>query len=234
MTNSSRRARNFLLGFIIGALTVIVPYKATYYFLQYKVYEKLYGSETFLTIVSGVTVFVLGQVFKDFVLQPIQNFKLVLGDIDSKLIYHREVFYELMTVKKPKERTAASESLLHNAQDSIKDLGSRLISIYNTIPAKTLFAFLGVLKSRQSIYQGVSDLVSLADLDYFSSKAELSNTGLSDSEIEDWDKKTYERNIKLINSIRGSLGIPRVQHVLPGGKIEYPLDDNRIIAITKR
>lgn len=54
---------------------------------------RLLESTTFLTVVSGTLVFVLGQIFIEFVLKPIRKFKELKADAAFCLRFHRATFH---------------------------------------------------------------------------------------------------------------------------------------------
>jgi hypothetical protein len=46
---------------------------------------------TFLTVLSGALVFVVGQTVQQFILEPLQEQRRVIGDIAFELLYHANV-----------------------------------------------------------------------------------------------------------------------------------------------
>lgn len=50
--------------------------------------NELFKDKVFQTVVSGTLVFTVGQIIQKFVLEPIQNYKKVVGQVDNKLKYY--------------------------------------------------------------------------------------------------------------------------------------------------
>ncbi len=76
--------------------------------------KDLVTSNTFLTVISGVLVFVISQMFNEYWLRPIQNYKELRAKISYGLtlyanLYMNPVKYELLY--ETKERDSASNEL---------------------------------------------------------------------------------------------------------------------------
>lgn len=77
----------------------------------------------FYTIVTGFTVFTLGQIVINFWLTPIKKHKEVLGDIQSSIIYYANVFSPMM-----------NEETQSEARDKFRRLATQLVSTARVIP----------------------------------------------------------------------------------------------------
>ena len=60
----------------------------------------LFENETFLTIISGVIVFILSQYFLEFVLKPLQEYKELKSKIAYNLVYYANIFHNPADLKK--------------------------------------------------------------------------------------------------------------------------------------
>lgn len=89
----------------------------------------------FLTIFSGVAVFVIGQVVLKLFIDPIQDFKKVIGEISNCLINNAGNYFEPEKLGEEKQGEVAQEllrlSAKLNAQMSIIPLYSKLSRIYS-------------------------------------------------------------------------------------------------------
>ena len=80
----------------------------------------LFASTTFLTVMSGTLVFVLGQIFIEFILRPIRKFKELKADAAFCLRFYRAEF---------------ANSVEHiEAQKSAKEMAAKCISFAQEKP----------------------------------------------------------------------------------------------------
>lgn len=89
----------------------------------------------FLTIFSGVTVFVIGQIVLKLFIDPIQDFKKVIGETSNCLINNAGNYFEPEKLSEEKQGEVAQEllrlSAKLNAQMSVIPLYSKLSRIYS-------------------------------------------------------------------------------------------------------
>lgn len=89
---------------------------------------------TFLTILSGVTVFVIGQVALKLFIDPIHDFKKVIGEISNCLINNAGNYFEPEKLSVEKQGEVAKEllglSAKLNAQMSTIPFYSKLARFY--------------------------------------------------------------------------------------------------------
>ena len=93
------------------------------------------------TIVVGVVVFIAGQAFLRFVMEPIQHQRKIIGEIDfACIMYANELVVNYPTVDKlPQEEITRLQSELREVSKEIRRLGSALNSTL-TIPLYRLWA----------------------------------------------------------------------------------------------
>lgn len=115
--------------------------------------SNLFNNQTFLTIISGVLIFVLGQVVKDFVLKPIQDFYRTIADISHKLKFHSNVLTN-SNVRKDSVQIASGD---------MRDLSSNLEALYVVIPFKGLFSSFNIIPSRDNIKIAEKNLIFLSN-----------------------------------------------------------------------
>ena len=87
---------------------------------------------TFLTVVSGVLVFVLGQLFNEYFLKPIQNYK----EIKSKIAYNLTFYANLYM--NPVENSKKNENI-ETASQEIRKLGAEVDAISELRPFGNIF-----------------------------------------------------------------------------------------------
>ena len=109
--------------------------------------------QVFLTVVSGVMVFVLGQIFVKFILEPIQEFDRLVGQIGYLLIYYANI-YSKMDVADATELKEVSETFRQHA--------SELFLLTHMIPRYALWAKLRLLPPLQNAHTAGSDLIGLS------------------------------------------------------------------------
>lgn len=73
-------------------------------------------SQTFWTILVGVTVFVLGQIIQNFFLKPIQDLKRVIGEISHKVKFHSNII----------TNSGVNEEMINKASGDMRDLSCQL------------------------------------------------------------------------------------------------------------
>jgi len=95
-----------------------------------------------LTILGGVAVFVLGQIFLKFVIEPLQQYKEVKGEVSYALHYYANAGGPPGFAKE-EERKEASEHL--------RGLASKLRVCRHKIPWYRLFAILGIVPKVEAL-----------------------------------------------------------------------------------
>lgn len=189
------------------SLLLVVVYQATYFFLENQTFQKLFQNQTFLTVISGVTIFAIGQIIQDFILKPIYKHKEVIGKIEYQLNYFEADFENFYTLKSKKEITSITDETT-KMKRYLKTSASDLVASYKVIPFRRLLAFTGTLVDGYGINLVSKYLMFIANQnDSYVTRAELKEMGLSNKEIRDWDKSTVESNLETIKLLRQRLRI---------------------------
>ena len=110
--------------------------------------------QVFLTVLSGVGVFVIGQIFVKFVIEPIQEFYKLTGQIGHSLIYYANVYSNTEVSPEP-ELKAAQETFRQHACD--------LHLRAHTIPLYGLWARIRLLPPRTNANAAGSNLIGLSN-----------------------------------------------------------------------
>ena len=109
--------------------------------------------QIFLTVISGVLIFVIGQMIQSFILKPIHDFKIVLGDISHKVKFHLNVIANSV---------AREERVLLSSGD-MRDLSCQLESKYLAIPFSDFFGNMNIIPKRDNIRKAAEDLIQLSN-----------------------------------------------------------------------
>lgn len=116
-----------------------------------------YHDETvFWTIFSGVVVFLLGQLFLKFLLEPVKEFKGIVGKIDNQLKYYANIIFN-----------SSSDSIDNkyklDASESLRKLSCDFESAYKQIPFKSIFSFFGIIPDQRVVSQSATTLIRSAN-----------------------------------------------------------------------
>lgn len=106
-----------------------------------------------LTILSGTSVFIFGQIILISFIKPINDFKIVLGEISHKVKFHSNVI----------TNSGIKEELIKWSSGDMRDLSCQLESKYLIIPWSTLFSSLKIIPNRTNIREAASHLIRLAN-----------------------------------------------------------------------
>lgn len=110
--------------------------------------------QVFWTVLSGVTVYVAGQIFVKFVIDPIQEFRKLTGEIGHSLIYYANVY---------SNTRFCEEATLLEAHNLFRRQSCELFAKTHVIPLYGVWATLRLLPSRTDIIEAGSNLIGLAN-----------------------------------------------------------------------
>jgi hypothetical protein len=99
-------------------------------------------STVFQTVLSGVFVFVLGQIFLKLIIEPVYQFKKTRADIAHTLIRYAHAF------QNPK---VIPEDLFREAYDKLRMLSGQLYADMELIPAYKLLILILLAKNIQRL-----------------------------------------------------------------------------------
>ena len=88
-------------------------------------------NQIFQTVITGVSVFIIGQIIQKFILEPVKEYKKIQGKIDNRLKYYSNK----MSGSLPQEIT-------REASNIIRELSCEIESSYKQIPFNCVFTFL--------------------------------------------------------------------------------------------
>jgi len=135
----------------------------------------------FLTVLSGVLTYVLGQLVLKLVIEPVQDMKKTIGDISHSLIEHANV---ISNPGLPKKEVIAETS------SHLRKLSSKIQSHLYLVPLYPITARIFRLPQKEKILEASKYLI-----------------GLSNSVFSETNDKVYESNAKRVERICDGLGI---------------------------
>lgn len=97
----------------------------------------------FQTVITGVLIFVIGQIFQNFFLQPLQELKKVVGKIDYQLKFSANVYTSSL---RPQED-------YNKVSESLRDVSCELETNFHAVPSCmiSLLSFFGVVPSKEKL-----------------------------------------------------------------------------------
>lgn len=140
-----------------------------------------------ITILGGFVVYVAGQIFIKFIIEPIHEQKRTIGEIADAIIFYANKYYSaplgLLSSEVRYEKEVDRNEII---SDRIRGLGTQLVSKTHLIPLYNLFSLVGIVKPMKEIVKAKKALMGLSNL-----------AGSPDREAQ----------IKFEKEIRSSLGI---------------------------
>ncbi|MEH2319524.1 hypothetical protein [Nostoc sp.] len=121
-----------------------------------------------MTIISGVFVFILGQLILKLIIEPIQEFRKTLADIAFALIEYANIY---------SNPGCADNELEKKASEEFRKLSSRLNAQMYLIPAYKSISKLFGLPSKDNLLEAASALIGLSN-GVFKSPIDLVNINL--------------------------------------------------------
>ena len=108
----------------------------------------------FFTILAGVITFVIGQIILRIYIEPVQNFRALVGETSAALINYG------VLGKKDKEQSIA---LIHGASQEFRLIASKLESGTYLIPNYSRVSKFFGLPSEADVYESVSYLIDISN-----------------------------------------------------------------------
>ena len=109
-----------------------------------------------ITVVSGVLVYVFSQLFTEFVLRPIQDYKRLKAKVAKELVYYAQFYSNPQPIG-----TATENRLWTEASDALRVLASEVTAFAEIKPFHP-FAFY-VIPSRKNLREASKNLIGLSN-----------------------------------------------------------------------
>ena len=110
--------------------------------------------QVFWTVLSGVLVFVIGQLLVKFAIEPMHEYRKLCGEIADAL-----VFYANVTAR----YTGIQKELLEEAQRTYRRLAGQLCARAHVIRLYPVWAFVRLVPRRKDLAQAASSLIGLSN-----------------------------------------------------------------------
>ena len=110
--------------------------------------------QIFLTIISGVAVFVLGQIFLKLVLEPVHRFKTTVSDISYALVFYADIYTNPGITGEEREA---------ETKQKLRTLSSELNAATYLIPKYEWVRFLFGLPDRDKVEKAAGMLIGLSN-----------------------------------------------------------------------
>lgn len=199
----------FIKGAIWGILLLnIVPfvlYKGTIAFLD----QKLYKSEFFLTVVSGVALFVISQYIKESYIERLKEYRRIIGLIDSQLLYYSKIYVQLQTIIDSSE-LKEQEVDIKEAKKVVRDLACSLSASYEVISNREILSLFKLIVDEERLNSAVNMMLTLSNLDCYPTKSAALAAGVKKSDLKSWNENRYDQNFRVLNEIRGKLNLSAI------------------------
>jgi hypothetical protein len=110
---------------------------------------------TSLTIFGGVFIFVVGQVVVKFLLEPLHEQRLMIGEVADGIIYYAQYFGNPGSDDFGGNRTKGS--------DELRKLSTRLLARSNAVPFYGFFAFIGIAPNPKDVTEAARSLMGISN-----------------------------------------------------------------------
>jgi hypothetical protein len=109
----------------------------------------------FVTIVGGLFVLVLGQIFIKLILEPIKEQKELVAEVSSQLSYYANIYTQPGSITDPK--------ILENASLDIRKVSTRLKATTSYIPSYKFFTKVNLVIPEQNINTAFENLIGISN-----------------------------------------------------------------------
>ena len=106
-------------------------------------------------VISGVTIFVFGQLLLKFFIDPIHQLLAHIGEIAHLLVYHSDVFFSRGDFNTPDQA--------RNASQDFRKAGSELLAKNHVIHLHWLWSTLRILPKKKNIFYAHIELIGLSN-----------------------------------------------------------------------
>ena len=140
------------------------------------------GSTVFLTVLSGVITFVIGQLIVKLVIDPVQEMKKTIGQVSHSMIERANV------IANP---GVPSDDVMSETSKHLRQLSSQLQAHLYLVPQYQTIAKIFGLPSKDKVLIASGSLIGLSNSVFRAGP----------------DERIYEHNAKRVENICDSLGI---------------------------
>jgi hypothetical protein len=121
----------------------------------------------FATVITGVLVLIFSRILQTFTLDPVNELRKVIGEVEAGLLYYANLYGNLWTYEQvQKELPAPTREKITKAEDSFRQLASRLSAAAASIVWYDVWEYTPWIPSRGAVEDAVGDLVLLSNSMY--------------------------------------------------------------------
>lgn len=106
-----------------------------------------------VTVISGVLIYILGQIVQNFILKPIQDFRIVLTAVSHKMKFRENIL----------TTSVADLNVIQQACAEMRDLSSNIESRYIIIPFKKPLSVIRAIPSSENVRIAAQKLIFLSN-----------------------------------------------------------------------
>jgi hypothetical protein len=107
------------------------------------------------TLIGGVILLVVSQMLTRFVVDPLLDFRRLLGEVGHTLVFNSQYLFN--------PAATASTPEFEKAKRDCRNLASRLRSFSNAVPLYAALACVGFVPRHDSVYEASAALIGLSD-----------------------------------------------------------------------
>src|SRR5437867_5752764 len=120
----------------------------------------------FATVVTGVTVLVLGRVLQTFTLDPVNELRKVIGEVEFNLVYYANIYANLWTFEEVQKLPERTREKIFKAEDLFRELGARLSAARAAIVWYRLWEYTPWIPSEGAVRDATGELTLLSNTMY--------------------------------------------------------------------
>lgn len=116
----------------------------------------------FITVFSGLFLFILSQFFLKFILEPMVEVRKVIGKISSHLVFYSNRFSNIVETERLYENNELRKDILE-ISNKTRSLASDLQGSVQVVPMYSFFSFFRLLPNIDGINEASSCLIGLSN-----------------------------------------------------------------------
>ena len=121
----------------------------------------------FATVVTGVSVLVLGRVLQTFTLDPVNELRKVIGEVEFNLVYYANLYANLWTFEEVQTKLPApTREKIFKAENLFRELGARLSAARAAIVWYRLWEYTPWIPSEAAVRDATGELTLLSNSMY--------------------------------------------------------------------
>ncbi len=111
-----------------------------------------------MIVISGVSIFVIGQILIRFFLDPIQEQRKIIGEIIYSQIFYDNALPSLLDAEEKEQIETINE-----ARKRSRELSGKLLAVTNSIPCYWILAFMRFVPERNKAFKAAELLLDVSD-----------------------------------------------------------------------